>query len=70
MIVRYRDKNGKFLLCECLDKSCPKRSCFDPGHTIHSSHGAYNGAWQDKHLSCVYRDYHGCPDAEEGDAGK
>lgn len=66
MIVRYRDKDGKSHSCECLDRDCTRRRCFSPGHAIHYSPGAYNGAWHDKHLSCVYRDYHGCPDKEGG----
>lgn len=66
MKIRYKDKDGKFRLCECVNADCRKRRCFSPGHTIHSSPGSYNGAWRDKNLSCVYRDYHGCPELEGG----
>ena len=62
MIVRYKGEDGHFHNCECAMKDCPRRNCFSPGHAIHSSSGGYNGAWQDKSLSCVYRDYHGCPE--------
>jgi len=66
MIVRYLGKDRKFHKCECRDRKCPKRPCFSPGHAVHASPGAYNGAWRDNKESCVYRDYHGCPDKAEG----
>ena len=64
MKIRYKDKDGKYHYCEVADKSCRKRDCFSPGYVVHSSPGMYNGAWQDKSMSCTYRDYHGCPDKE------
>ena len=66
MIVRFKDKDGHFRRCECADRNCSKRHCFSPGYAVHSSPGAYNGAWRDKQMSCVFRDYHGCPENEGG----
>ena len=61
MIVRTK-RDGKIMKVECRDGNCPKRKCFSPGHAIHQCAG---GNWHEKGLSCVYRDYHGCPKVEE-----
>ena len=59
MLVRCKVK-GRMVKVECLDKACPERTCFSPGNALHLCSG---GNWQEKGLSCVHRDYHGCPDA-------
>ena len=68
MLVRIRVRvDGKFRHVDCRDKKCPKLACFSPGYAIHQSSG---GNYSDENMSCVYRDYHGCPDLPEGDVGE
>jgi len=62
MKVKCRLSNGNHAEVECCDRNCPGRECFSPGHFQHRSCNNVHDSGCDDHLSCMYRNYHGCPD--------
>lgn len=64
--------DGKFREVNCAYYDCPKKECFHAGRFTHyqTSIDGSRSSWQNEHYSCLYRDYHGCPDpafeTEEG----
>ena len=59
--VKIDGRNVK-VRCQCT--TCKSRPCFHPGYFDHysTSIDGVRSSWRNKHASCLYRDYHGCPD--------
>ena len=62
MTVKIKNAQGKCESVECRDLDCPKRECFSPGYFQHRSCNNRHDSGCDNYLSCMYRNYHGCPD--------
>lgn len=61
MRVKFKYNNGKRETCECLDSKCPDRECFAPGYWQHRSCNNLHNSGYDDFLSCMNRNYRGCP---------
>lgn len=62
MTVKIKNAQGKRESVECRDFDCPRRECFSPGFYQHRSCNNVHNSGYDDFLSCMYRNYHGCPD--------
>ena len=62
MTVRIKNAQGKRESVECLDFDCPTRECFSPGYYQHRSCNNAHDSGCDDYLSCMYRNYNGCPE--------
>ena len=62
MTVTVKNRDGKKVKVECRDWDCPKRECFGPGFYQHRSCNNQHDSGCDNYLSCMYRNYHGCPE--------
>jgi len=56
---------GKFVLVDVANKECKSFNCLQPGRWTHQSQAMGNRTFQDNNYSCMFRNYHGCPDNPE-----
>jgi hypothetical protein len=63
MFITIKSKNKKIKV-DVSEKNCPLYACFSPHHYQHRIYNSREGSMicSDKHYSCSYRNYHGCPD--------
>ncbi len=63
MKIKYKLGN-KIIIVDVKNDNCKKYKCFSPHKYTHQQRtidGKPNN-WTDRHYSCSYRNYHGCPD--------
>jgi len=63
--VFVKDKiDGKRVCVDVSRKGCKNYACYSPHRYQHRSYNGTEGSMTstDKHYSCSYRNYHGCPE--------